>query len=61
MAQQKRTQLVSMRNDVGSIPGPAQWVKDRAFPRAMVVQVSDAAQIWYCRGCGVGLAVVALI
>ena len=36
---------------VGSIPDLAQWVKDLALA---VVWVADAAQIWYCCGCGVG-------
>ena len=36
---------------VGSIPAPAQWVKDLVLLRA-VVQATDAAQVW--RGCGVG-------
>ena len=36
-----------------SIPGPAQWVKDPALPRAMV-EVADAAQVWHCCGSGVG-------
>ena len=31
------------------IPGLAQWVKDLALPQA-TVQVTEAAQIQYCRG-----------
>ena len=45
----------SVRVDVGSIPGPAQWVKDLAWLQAGA-SVSDLAGIWHCcgRGCGVG-------
>ena len=37
----------------GSIPAPAQWVKDPALLRA-VVQVTDAARILSCCGSGIG-------
>ena len=36
-----------------SIPALAQWVKDPALPRAVVL-VADAARIPRCCGCGVG-------
>ena len=41
----------SIREDVGSIPGLVQWVKDERLLWA-VVSVADVAQIWCGRGCG---------
>ena len=42
----------SIREVVGLIPEPAQWVKDPALGWA-VVWVADAPQILRCYGCGV--------
>ena len=53
VAQQGKN-LTSIQEKAGSIPGLVQWVKYLALPQAGA-QVADAAPIWHCCACGVGL------
>ena len=50
-----RLRTCTVSEDVGSIPGLIQWVKDPEMLEA-VVWVSDAAQILPCSGYDVGLS-----
>ena len=52
MAQQVKN-LISIHEDVSSIPGLALWVGDLALLQA-AAWVTDAAWILSCHGCGGG-------
>ena len=45
----------SLHEDVSTIPGLAQWLKDLALPKS-AAQIPNVAKICCCCGCGIGLS-----
>ena len=54
MAQLVKDLMFFLSEDVGSMPGITQWVKDMALLQALLL-VTDMAQIW-CHGWGVSFS-----
>ena len=52
MAQQVKN-LTSTHEDMGSVPGLAQWVKELVLPQA-APWAGNAARIQHCCGCDIG-------